>query len=75
MAGTMYLLEGQFNIWWPNFGRQEVWQMSTKATVVDIVQPKFLRTFRICGNVLKNPPENQHAVSRHFENISFEDPP
>ena len=21
----MYLIEGQFNVWWPNFGRQEVW--------------------------------------------------
>ena len=39
LAGTMYLTEGQFNIWWPNFGRQEVWQMSTKATVIDIAQP------------------------------------
>ena len=22
LAGTMYLMEGQFNVWWPNFGRQ-----------------------------------------------------
>ena len=22
----MYLMEGQFNVWWPNFERQEVWQ-------------------------------------------------
>ena len=57
-AGTMYLIEGQFSIWWPNFGSQKVWQMPTKDTAVDIVQPKFLRIFRIYGNALKNPLEN-----------------
>ena len=35
LAGTMYLMEGQFNVWWPNFGRQMLnfrieWQMFTK---------------------------------------------
>ena len=39
LAGTMYLIEGQFNIWWPSFSRQEECQMTTKATVLDIVQP------------------------------------
>ena len=24
LAGTMYLTKGQFKVWWPNFGRQEV---------------------------------------------------
>ena len=24
LAGTMYLIEGQFNIWWPNLGRQQM---------------------------------------------------
>ena len=41
LAGTMYQIEGQFNVWWPNFGRQEVWQMPTKTTVVNIVPAKI----------------------------------
>ena len=31
LAGAMYLIEGKFNVWWPTFGRQEVWQMSYKG--------------------------------------------
>ena len=34
LAGTMYLMEGQFNVWWPNFAREEVWQMLTKTEIV-----------------------------------------
>ena len=26
------LMEGQFNIWWPNFRRRKVWQIPTNAT-------------------------------------------
>ena len=34
LAVTMYLMEGQFNALWPNFGRQELWQMATKDDIV-----------------------------------------
>ena len=62
LAGTMYLMEGQFKVWWPNFGRQEVWQMLTKTDIVHL-SAYFLRIFRSYGNTMRNSPENQHAVS------------
>ena len=31
LAWTMYLIEGQFNVWWRNVGRQQLWQMPHKG--------------------------------------------
>ena len=58
----MYLIEGQFNVWWPNFVRQEVWQMPTKVHIAYCLA-RFLRIFKIYRNTLRNLPENQHVVS------------
>ena len=57
----MYLLERQFNVWWPNVRRQEVWQMLTKAKIAHS-SAQFLRIFRIYGNAMRISPENQQDV-------------
>ena len=62
LAGTMYLMEGQFNVWWSNLRRQEVWQVPAKAGIIHR-SAQFLRIFRIYRNAMTNPPENQHAIS------------
>ena len=61
MAGTMYPMEGQFNVWWPNFRRQEVWQTLTKAKSVHR-SAQFLKIFRIYGNAMRISTENQQAA-------------
>ena len=57
----MYLMEGQFNIWWPNLERQKVWQMLTKAKIVHRLA-WLLRIFRIYRNAMRIFPENQDAI-------------
>ena len=57
----MYRMKGQFNVWWPNFRRQEVWQMLTKAKSVPR-SAQFLKIFRIYGNAMRISTENQQAV-------------
>ena len=44
----MHLIERQVNVWSPNFGRQEVWQMPTKSTVVDIIPAKISPALPLC---------------------------
>ena len=55
-------MEGQFNVWRPNFRRQEVWKMRAKVDIVNRLA-WFLRIFRIYRNAMRNPPENKIAVS------------
>ena len=55
-------MERQFNVWWPYFWRPEVWQMPTKADIVHRLA-QFLKIFRIYRNAMRNPTENQHAIS------------
>ena len=41
MARKKCLIKGQFHVWWPNFGKVKVQQISIKSTVVVLLQPKL----------------------------------
>ena len=65
LAGTMYLKEGQLNVWWPNFGRQMFnfrieWQMLTSRDHSSFgIIPGNIQNLR---ERHEDFPENQHAI-------------
>ena len=77
LAGTIYMIEGQFYVWWPNFGRQMLtfrteWQMLTKPRPF-IVWHNYWEYSEFTGTPWGFPRKSTRRLLQ--ENISFKDPP